>query len=269
MSTYAIRGGTEGARRLDLLARTMAPTTEALLASVGVRSGARCLDLGCGAGHVSRLMGAQVGPDGRVVGLDFDAVKLEAARRDCATAGFGNIEFRATDVTAWRERETYDLIYGRFILSHLADRRAMLRAGCEALRSGGLLVLEDIDFSGCFCWPPNDGYASYCRLYHAVIGRKGGDANVGAQLFALCLEAGLADVRVQVVQPTHTGHCAEKGLSLSTLVNIADAVLAEGLATREELDTAIASLTDLTEDPGSVVGLPRIFQVWGRKPAGH
>jgi hypothetical protein len=102
-----------------------------------------------------------------------------------------------------------------------------------------------------------------------VIDRKGGDANAGAQLYALCLEVGLADVWVQVVQPAHTGGCAEKGLSLSTLVNIADVVLADGLATREELDDAIASLTELTDDPRSVVGLPRIFQVWGRKPAGR
>ena len=101
-----------------------------------------------------------------------------------------------------------------------------------------------------------------------MIERKGGDANAGAQLYALCLDAGLADVRVQVVKPAHTGRCAEKGLSLSTLVNIADTVLAEGLATREELDAAVASLTALTDDPRSVVGLPRIVQVWGRKPAG-
>jgi predicted O-methyltransferase YrrM len=93
-------------------------------------------------------MGAQVDPGGRVVGLDFDAVKLEAARRDCASAGLGNVEFRAIDVTAWREPASYDLVYGRFILSHLADRRAVLRTGREALRSGGLLILEDIDFSG-------------------------------------------------------------------------------------------------------------------------
>jgi SAM-dependent methyltransferase len=247
----------------------MAPTTEALLASVGIRSGTRCLDLGCGAGHVSRLMRTRVGPAGSVVGLDFDPVKLETARRECASCGIANIEFRTTDVTAWHEPATYDLVYGRFILSHLADRRAMLRAGCEALRPGGCLVLEDIVFSGCFCWPPNEGYTSYCRLYHAVIARKGGDANVGAQLYALCLDAGLVDVRVQVVQPAHTGHCAEKRLSLSTLMNIADAVLAEGLATREELAAAVASLTDLTDDPRSVVGLPRIFQVWGRTPPGH
>jgi SAM-dependent methyltransferase len=265
MSTYAIRGGVEGARRLDLLAQTMAPTTEALLAIAGLAPGMRCLDLGCGAGHVSRILAARVGPRGRIVGLDFDPVKLEAARHECVAEGLGNVEFRVADVTSWREPDTYDLVHGRFIVSHLADRPRIVASLCESLVAGGTLVLEDIDFTGAFCWPPNDGYASYCRLYDAVIGRRGGDANAGAQLYGFCLAAGLEDVRVQVIQPTHSGHAAAKGLSLSTLVNIADAVVAEGIATREEIAAAIASLEALTQDPTSLVALPRIFQVWGRK----
>ena len=60
MSGYAIRGGDEGRRRLDLLARTMAPNTEALLARAGIRVGMRCIDLGCGGGHVSRYLAQRV-----------------------------------------------------------------------------------------------------------------------------------------------------------------------------------------------------------------
>jgi predicted O-methyltransferase YrrM len=266
VSTYAIRGGKEGARRLDLLAKTLASTSEALLAVAGLAPGMTCVDVGCGAGHVSRVMAARVRPGGRVVGLDFDPVKLQTARRECATAGLGNVEFRVIDVTAWREPGSYDLAYGRFIISHLADRPTIIAALCDSLRAGGVLVLEDIDFTGSFCWPPNDGYANYCRLYDAVIRRKGGDANVGGQLHALCLDAGLQDVQVQVIQPAHTGGVPAKSLSLSTLMNITDAVLAEGLATRGELDATITSLEAFTEDPTSLVGCPRIFQVWGRKP---
>ena len=72
MSGYAIRGGEEGRRRLDLLARTMAPNTEALLARAGLRAGMRCIDLGCGGGHVSRYLAECVGAGGFVVGVDVD-----------------------------------------------------------------------------------------------------------------------------------------------------------------------------------------------------
>jgi hypothetical protein len=62
-------------------------------------------------------------------------------------------------------------------------------------------------------------------------------------------------------------HEPAKSLALSTLVNIADAVLAEELATSAEIDAALAALNRYTEDPRSLVSGPRIFQVWGRRAA--
>ncbi len=265
MTNYAIRGGVEGKRRLDLLAQTMAPTTEALLDRAGIRPGMRCVDVGCGGGHVTRSLARRVGEAGRVVGLDMDDVKLTSAREECRQAAIGNIDFRLGNVTDWSEPGAYDLVYGRFILSHLASRVATVGAMRDALRPGGILVLEDIDFTGAFCHPPHPAFARYCALYRAVIQRRGGDAALGPQIWGLCADAGLRGVEVAVVHPVHTGSAPEKALSLSTLVNIRDAVLAEGLATSEELERTIGEMTALTEDPTSLVGLPRIFQVLARK----
>ena len=53
MRAYAIRGGKEGKERLNLLARVMLPTTSQLLKTVGFRKGMKCLDVGCGGGHVT------------------------------------------------------------------------------------------------------------------------------------------------------------------------------------------------------------------------
>jgi predicted O-methyltransferase YrrM len=266
MTTYAIRGGIEGKRRLDLLAQVMAPTIQALLARAGLRPGMRCLDLGCGGGHVSRLLAQMVGQSGRVVGLDLDQVKLESAQEHCRSEGLENVEFRQVDVTEWSEPETYDLVYGRFILSHLGGRPAVVARMAEALRPGGVVVLEDIDFTGSFCYPPNSAYDRYCELYRAVIRRRGGDADLGPQLYGLCLDAGMREGEVRTAQPIHTGKQMEKTLSLSTLINIADAVLAERLATASELDATIAALTQYTDDPRSIIGFPRIFQVWAQRP---
>ena len=135
----------------------------------------------------------------------------------------------------------------------------------EALHTKGTLILEDIDFTGSFCYPPNAAFARYCELYVQVIDRRGGDANVGPQLYEFCLGAGFRDVHVQVVQPMHCGTCEEKSISLSTMVNIADAVLADGLASAAEVAETIAGLTAFTEDPESIIGCPRVFQVRGRK----
>lgn len=50
---YAISGGVEGKIRLNLLAEIMRPTTLELLSTAGLKAGDRCLDVGCGGGHVT------------------------------------------------------------------------------------------------------------------------------------------------------------------------------------------------------------------------
>jgi len=67
----------------------------------------------------------------------------------------------------------------------------------------------------------------------------------------------------------HCGTCEEKGISLSTMVNIADAVLAEGLASAAEVKETIAELTVLTEDERSIVGCPRISSCGGGRSDSH
>jgi trans-aconitate methyltransferase len=264
-TTYVIRGGEEGKRRLDLLAQAMGPSTDAVLERAGVRPGMRCLDLGCGGGHVSRRLATLVGPSGTVVGIDFDPVKLEAARHDAGEEGLTNLEFRQGDVTDWVESSRYDLVFGRFILSHLADRATVVQRMRDALVPRGVLILEDIDFTGIFSHPRNAALDRYCELYRAVVRKRGGDADLGPQLYELCLDAGLQDVDVRAVQPTFAGHVPEKRLHLLTLANIVDAVVAEGMATASEMADHVAALTVFTEDPRAVIGAPRIFQVCGRR----
>jgi SAM-dependent methyltransferase len=267
LTPYALAGGEPGKRRLDSLAGVMAPTTHALLADAGIREGLTCVDVGCGGGHVSRSLAVLVGPTGRVVGLDVDAVKLGAASEETARAGLQNVEFRAANVSEWSEPRTYDLAYGRFILSHLPDRIAVLGRMADALRPAGILILEDIDFAGAFCYPENASYARYCELYRAVVRRRGGDADLGPQLYGMCALAGLSDVHVRVVQPVHYGRDVGKTLAPSTFANISEAVVAESLATTSELQEVIAGLALFVDDPQSVISVPRIFQVWGSRPA--
>jgi hypothetical protein len=64
MERYVIRGGTAGFERLQVLARSWAPTTGALFDRVGVTTGMHCLDLGSGAGDVSFELARRVGATG-------------------------------------------------------------------------------------------------------------------------------------------------------------------------------------------------------------
>jgi len=52
-----------------------------------------------------------------------------------------------------------------------------------------------------------------------------------------------------------------------TLENIADSAIAEGLATREEIESLIGELYRLASDTTNVLAIPRIVQAWGYRAA--
>ena len=106
-----------------MLQRVHGPFTSALLDSAGIKQGARCLDAGCGGGHVSRDLAARVGKTGSVVGSDLDEVVLELARSDVAGAGITNVEFRTGDATDL-DVSGFDVLVARFFFSRWG------RSGC-------------------------------------------------------------------------------------------------------------------------------------------
>jgi SAM-dependent methyltransferase len=262
-SHYVIRGGMAGRERLRVLARVAWPTTSALLERVRVPTSARCLDIGCGGGDVTVAL-ARLAPDGFVIGADMDAPQLDIARKEAADAGLTNVEYRVLDVMQPPTTdERFDLIYVRFVLTHLPDPVSALAHLCARLAPGGALVIEDIDFTGSFCYPDNTAFWRYVQLYSdAVIGR-GGDPNIGMRLPMLLRATGLADVRMNVVHPA--GFDGEvKLIAPITLEAIADAVLAANLCGADELNRTVDDLYAFAADESSVVSTPRIVQVWGR-----
>jgi SAM-dependent methyltransferase len=65
-----------------------------LAVTAEIPSGARVLDLGCGAGLDSLIAAGRTGREGSVLAVDFSAAMLDRARRAAMQAGVGQIEFR-------------------------------------------------------------------------------------------------------------------------------------------------------------------------------
>jgi ubiquinone/menaquinone biosynthesis C-methylase UbiE len=79
MERYVLRGGRWGYDRLQLLARVRRPYTLELLSLAGLRSGMRCVDLGCGGGEGTFELAEMTGPGGFVTGVDMDEVAAAIA----------------------------------------------------------------------------------------------------------------------------------------------------------------------------------------------
>ena len=247
---YVLRGGRAGAERLRLLNRVKWPSTEPLLAVAGLRAGMRCLDVGCGGGDVTLKMAAMVGPEGHVVGVDRDQSILQLARREAEELA---------------EESTYDLVFARYLLSHLPRPQRAVEAMVRAARPGGRLVLEDVYFPGHYCYPPSAAFDRFVELYQAAArAQEEGDAAIGVRLLGMALEAGLEDVRVGLVVPTFR-EGEGKLVTRVTMEHIREAVVGAGLASDLEVDEVVDELGRLAEDDRTLMSMAPTFQVWGRK----
>jgi len=137
------------------------------------------------------------------------------------------------------------------------------RAG---IRPGGSIAVADTDFRGHFCYPDNAAFQRYVDLYSETLARRGGNANVGPRLPRLLIDAGFERVDAHVAQPAGLEGDVKLVAPL-TMENIAEAVVAEGVATREEVDAVVAELYALAETPGALMSAARVVEAWGRRPA--
>lgn len=118
------------------------PWAKDLLDTVALAAGTRVLDVACGTGIVARLAASQVGPTGRVVGLDTNEAMLAVARAQPQPTG-AHVEWRQGDAT---KLPFPDAEFGAVLcqqgLQYVPDRAAALREMKRVLTSGGRLGLS-------------------------------------------------------------------------------------------------------------------------------
>lgn len=173
---------------------------DASLAELRLRGGERILDVGSGLAQFTRLMALRVGHDGHVIGIERDSNQVTEARRQAEAAGESNIfELRQGDVFAMPLRDeewgTFDVAHARFLLEHLSDPLAVVKAMVRAVRVGGRIVLEDDDHDLIRLWPEPAGFGPLWKAYTRVYDRLGNDPYVGRQLVSLLYEAGADPAR--------------------------------------------------------------------------
>lgn len=265
LDSYIIRGGEKGRARLSVLAGVLAPKTGQLLDQFGSLSGQTVIDVGCGGGDVSFELATRVGPDGKVHGLDLDEEKLAIVRAEAEERGIAHLSFHSADVAKPWPVGDAQLVYARFILTHVTEPAAILRQAFKALDAGGTIVVEDIDMGGYFCDPPCRAFDRSRELYIEAGRRRGADPFIGRRLWRLLREAGFGDVETALHQPFGQSGDAKRMASL-TFAAIADSVVETGLATRKDVAEILAELDVFTDRPDTTISMPRIFQAWGIRP---
>jgi SAM-dependent methyltransferase len=261
---YALATGEAAANRLRVLHSVYEPGTRRVLQQAGIQPGMRVADLGCGVGMVSELLGWMVGRKGHVVGIDFSAEQLAQARLRLAESGLDASFVEASAANTGLPRESFDLVYCRFLLIHLAEPQRALREMWHLLKPNGILVCEDGDLRSAGSEPPSalDGFAD---LWGRLGPIRGVDYTLGRRLFQMVLAAGFDAPEITFNQPVAARGEGKRLLEL-TIEELGPALVRAGLLTKLELEHTLAGMRCATEDETIVGIMPRMSQVWARKP---
>jgi SAM-dependent methyltransferase len=137
--------------------RWLGAATESMLVGANVGPGGRVLDVAAGAGGQSIAAARRVGPSGHVLATDISPAILAYAEKAVAAAGLSNVSFRELDGERLDvESGAFDAVISRVGLIYFPDQPAALAGMRAALRPGGRIsavVYSTADRNGFFAIP--------------------------------------------------------------------------------------------------------------------
>jgi SAM-dependent methyltransferase len=254
---YAYDHGWEVERlRLAGLEAALDPGTRAHLTRLGVKSGARCLEVGAGGGSVALWLAQQVAPTGVTVAVDLETDFLEAEAQQYST-----LEVRRLDIMEDELPTGFDVIHARWLIEWLPDKRRALRRLAEALRPGGVLLIEEPDFVTMF------GAAEPAALRHVALAAARHlestcpvEVEYGRRAVEDLIAAGLIDVEAEGRCPiVPGGHPLAAHFLRYTFEKFREPLLAAGSITEDEFTEAVRAL----QNPETTVVAPMTVAAWG------
>jgi len=139
-------------------------------AKVAPKRGEHGLDIGCGPGLLTCELAREVGPSGRMVGIDTSGdmvvVSAERARRSALA---GRTEFAVGDAVELHfPAQNFDFVTAIQVYEFVADLPQALGEAYRVLKPGGLLVIMDSDWDSCV-WQADDAdrHARVMRAWEA------------------------------------------------------------------------------------------------------
>lgn len=104
--------------------------------------GSSVLDVGCGSGASAIPAAINVGPQGRVIGIDLAERLLAIARSKSVAENLQNVAFHRADMTALSyEDASFDAVISVFSIFFVTDMIAEVRELWRVLRPGGKLAI--------------------------------------------------------------------------------------------------------------------------------
>jgi SAM-dependent methyltransferase len=235
-------------------------TNAAFIEFLNIAAGSRVLEVGSGLGILAADVAAAAA-DVEVVGVELSAAQIAAAP---PRAG---VTWLQGDAHALEFPDgSFDLVYARYLLEHVADPGRVLREMRRVTRRGGLVAVCENDVSLLRIDPPCPSFDRAWETFTRFQAALGGDGLIGRRLFRLFREAGFSDVELSVQPEVHwhgsPGYVAWVHNIIGNLESARHAMIGAGVIGEPDVDAAVGELERLkTDDAGSAVF------VWNRAMA--
>ena len=166
-------------------------------AVAALRPGEVLLDLGSGAGFDAFIAAPQVGPTGRIIGVDMTAEMLAKARKNVAAfrerTGLDNVEFRLGEIEHLPVADgSVDVIISNCVINLSPDKAQVWREMARVLKPGGRVAVSDL----ALLQPLPEPVA---EMVEALVGCIAG-AVLMSETERMAREAGLTEIRLNPKQ---------------------------------------------------------------------
>jgi trans-aconitate 2-methyltransferase len=169
---YTFGTSSEAAARLEAIARFFNPLTARLIREHVVATPGVAIDLGCGPGFTTDMLSRAAGAR-ETYGLDRSGEFLARAG-----AQYPHCRFLEHDVTVIPFPVSADVMYVRFVLSHLLDPVEVVNDWITQLAVGGILVIEEVEAID----TEIDVFKRYLAGSDALVASQGARLFVGGEL---------------------------------------------------------------------------------------
>jgi len=184
--------------RLKILAEVYADSTKAFVIGHVRRKPRLFFDVGCGPGYTTHLIANVLGCE-QAVGLDNSEHFISLAQKSATDS----VSFQLHDVTKIPfPAGPADLLFCRFLMTHLLDPQAALSRWATQVVPKGLLLIEEVET----IMTANPIFTEYLQIVDAMLKAQNRMLYIGPSLDSIHPPGSLKKVRStlnQLVVPTH------------------------------------------------------------------
>lgn len=253
-------------QRQELLDDAFASSTHALLNDLSVPNGAKVLDVGCGIGRTTRHLWERLPEPKRIVGLDANPDLLAVARDRNNLDDSVDVAYQEGDAEDLPyEDDRFDVVFARFLLTHLPDPGNAVKEFRRVCRPGGVVAAQEPDFASLGTWPPSQAYETIREVAGALL-----DPQMGRKTWGLFRDAGLEGSeetdkpKVRAVVPVETDDTTMRELYTLSVKATATALLEEEKLTPKEHEVLVNDARQVEENPDQLTAAYTVYSVWGR-----